>query len=56
MVGIFYVLLGNVLFGATIDDDEPNIVTSNKMANDVWEVNLRCLVFHLPLLNYNFNS
>ena len=26
----------------------PKIVTANKMANNVWEVNERCSVFHIP--------
>ena len=34
----------------------PKIVTSNKMANNVWEVNERCSVFHLLFANDNFNN
>ena len=49
MVGNFHFLSGKALFGTTVDDDEPQIVTSNKMANNVREVNERCSVFHLPV-------
>ena len=38
MVGNFHFLSGKVLFGATVDGDEPKIATSNTMANNVWKM------------------
>ena len=47
MVGNFHFPSGKALFGAAVDDGEPLIVTSNKMANNVWEVNEKCSVSKL---------
>ena len=55
MVGNFHFPLGKVLFDAMVDDSESKNcdITSNKMANNAWEVNERCSVFHLPVRSSN---